>query len=67
MTNPDKTQAQLAAAAMLELLALGEADIRAGRLVPQEQVFASVRSQLLKRLESRTPDGRQTPPKERPT
>lgn len=32
--------------AMLKLLAQGEADVQAGRLVPQDQVFADARAKL---------------------
>jgi prevent-host-death family protein len=37
------------AALLLRLLAQGEADARAGRTVPQERVFASLRRRLARR------------------
>lgn len=36
--------------AMMKLIAIGEADIAGGKLVPQEQVFADARAQLMARL-----------------
>jgi len=43
----DRLQESLA---MLMLVAQGQADIRAGRVVPQEQVFANLRTRLKSRL-----------------
>lgn len=37
------------ASLLLKLLAQGEADIRGGRLLPQDQVFKQLRSRLSKR------------------
>jgi predicted transcriptional regulator len=36
----------------MKLIAMGEADIATGKLVPQEQVFANARAQLVARLKS---------------
>lgn len=38
--------------AMMKLIALGEADIASGNLIPQDEVFAKVRKQLVARLKS---------------
>ena len=38
--------------AMMKLLALGEADIQAGQLMPQDKVFAATRARLGARLKS---------------
>lgn len=37
---------------MMKLIALGEADIASGNLIPQDEVFAKVREQLVARLKS---------------
>jgi prevent-host-death family protein len=42
----DTFQRQQQALLMLKLLAQGEADIAAGRLVPQEEVFAKLRERF---------------------
>lgn len=42
----DTFQRQQQALLMLKLLAQGEADIAAGRLIPQEQVFAKLRERF---------------------
>lgn len=62
MNSPDETQTQRAAAAMHELLALGEAEIHPGSLLPQDQVISRVHNRLLSRLEAHGPDStRQSP------
>ncbi|CAM5542946.1 type II toxin-antitoxin system prevent-host-death family antitoxin [Rhodanobacter lindaniclasticus] len=38
--------------ATMKLIALGEADVASGNLVPQDEVFARVRKQLMACLES---------------
>lgn len=39
-------QRQIDAIAMLKLIALGEADIKKGKLVPQSQVFSKLKKQI---------------------
>jgi predicted transcriptional regulator len=42
----DSYQSLRDAVLMLEVIAQGEEDVRAGRLIPQEEVFARVASRL---------------------
>jgi prevent-host-death family protein len=50
--NYDEYQKLQKSLAMMKLIAMGEADIATGKLVPQEQVFANARAQLVARLKS---------------
>ncbi|TAL92622.1 MAG: type II toxin-antitoxin system Phd/YefM family antitoxin [Rhodanobacter sp.] len=50
--NYDEYQQLQKSLAMMKLIAMGEADIAAGKLVPQEQVFAKARAQLAAYLKS---------------
>lgn len=46
LQDPESYEAMRAALGMLKLLALGEADVRAGRVSAQDQVFARLRERL---------------------
>lgn len=46
LQDPESYESMRAALAMLKLLAQGEADIRAGRLRPHDEVFAGLREKL---------------------
>jgi prevent-host-death family protein len=46
--DPESYESMRQALAMLKLLAQGEEDVRRGRVVPQERVFAGLRARLKK-------------------
>ena len=46
--DPESYESMRQALAMLKLLAQGEEDVRRGRAVPQERVFAGLRARLKK-------------------
>lgn len=48
--NYDEYQKLQESLAIMKVIAMGEADIAAGKFVPQEQVFANARAQLAERL-----------------
>lgn len=50
--NYDEYQQLQKSLVMMKLIAMGEADIASGKLVPQEKVFAKAHAQLLARLKS---------------